>query len=156
VLWGIKKLNLALALDNTGSMSSSGKMTELKKAAHTLLTTLQNAAQTPGDVKVSIIPFATDVNVGTGNVGAGWINWTGGPNPAETWDDNNGTCSKSISNPKSKTKCTTASGVWTPASHNTWNGCVMDRDQNNDVLSTATGTGSTNYYSHQPRPARPQ
>jgi hypothetical protein len=25
----------------------------------------------------------------------------------------------------------------------------MDRDQNNDVLSTATGTGSTNYYSHQ-------
>jgi len=149
VLWGIKKLNLALALDNTGSMSSSSKMTELKKAAHTLLTTLQNAAQTPGDVKVSIIPFATDVNVGTGNVGAGWINWTGGPNPAETWDDNNGTCSKSISNPKSKTKCTTASGVWTPASHNTWNGCVMDRDQNNDVLSTATGTGSTNYYSHQ-------
>jgi hypothetical protein len=52
-------------------------MTELKKAAHTLLTTLQNAAQTPGDVKVSIIPFATDVNVGTGNVGASWIRWTG-------------------------------------------------------------------------------
>jgi Flp pilus assembly protein TadG len=77
VLWGIKKLNLALALDNTGSMSSSSKMTELKKAAHTLLTTLQNAAQTPGDVKVSIIPFATDVNVGTGNVVASWIRWTG-------------------------------------------------------------------------------
>ena len=76
VLWGIKKLNLALALDNTGSMSSSSKMTELKKAAHTLLTTLQNAAQTPGDVKVSIIPFATDVNVGTGNAGTGWIDWT--------------------------------------------------------------------------------
>ena len=35
VLWGIKKLNLALALDNTGSMASSGKMTALKDAAHT-------------------------------------------------------------------------------------------------------------------------
>src|SRR5262245_41083055 len=77
VLWGIKKLNLALALDNTGSMSSSNKMTELKKAAHTLLTTLKNAAQTPGDVKVSIIPFATDVNVGTNNANAAWIGgWT--------------------------------------------------------------------------------
>jgi len=86
VLWGIKKLNLALALDNTGSMSSSSKMTELKKAAHTLLTTLQNAAQTPGDVKVSIVPFATDVNVGTGNVNATWIEWT-------DWNAANGTCS---------------------------------------------------------------
>ena len=37
VVWGIKKLNLALALDNTGSMASSNKMTELKKAAHNLL-----------------------------------------------------------------------------------------------------------------------
>ncbi|MGE0340970.1 MAG: TadE/TadG family type IV pilus assembly protein, partial [Xanthobacteraceae bacterium] len=39
VTWGIKKLELALALDNTGSMASSNKMTELKKAAKNLLTT---------------------------------------------------------------------------------------------------------------------
>src|SRR3954447_16665108 len=76
VLWGIKKLNLALALDNTGSMSSNNKMTELKKAAHTLLTTLKNAEKTPGDIKISIIPFDTDVNIGTGNVGASWVDWT--------------------------------------------------------------------------------
>jgi len=149
VVWGIKKLNLALALDNTGSMSSNNKMTELKKAAHTLLTTLKNAEKVPGDIKVSIIPFATDVNIGTGNVGAAWINWSG-DEAHGSWDENNGTCSKSISNPKSKTKCTNAGGVWTPASHSTWNGCVMDRDQNNDVLNTATGSGgSTSYYAHQ-------
>jgi hypothetical protein len=51
-------------------------MTELKKAAHTLLTTLKNAEKTPGDIKISIIPFATDVNAGTGNVDAPWIDWT--------------------------------------------------------------------------------
>lgn len=51
VLWGIKKLNLALVLDNTGSMSSSAKMTNLKLAAHNLLTTLKNSAKTPGDIK---------------------------------------------------------------------------------------------------------
>jgi Flp pilus assembly protein TadG len=146
VLWGIKKLNLALALDNTGSMAQSGKMTELKKAAHTLLTTLQNASQTPGDIQISIVPFATDVNVGTGNVGSAWIKWSG---TTDSWDENNGTCSKSISNPKSHSKCTSAGGTWTPASHSTWNGCVMDRDQNNDVLNTATGSSSTNYYAHQ-------
>ena len=88
VVWGIKKLNLALALDNTGSMASSNKMTALKKAAHNLLNTLQKAEKTPGDIKVSIIPFAVDVNVGTEQVNAAWIDW-------EDWDAKNGTCSKS-------------------------------------------------------------
>jgi Flp pilus assembly protein TadG len=133
VLWGIKKLNLALALDNTGSMDKSGKMTALKEAAHNLLTTLKSAEKTPGDIKVSIVPFAVDVNVGTGNVNATWIDWT-------DWEANNGTCSNSSYH--TKNKCTNNSGVWTPANHNTWNGCVNDRDQNNDVLNTAAVTGS--------------
>ena len=49
VLWGIKKLNLALVLDNTGSMAQNGKMTALKEAAHNLLTTMKSAAQNDGD-----------------------------------------------------------------------------------------------------------
>src|SRR5882757_7231853 len=65
VLWGVKKLEVALALDNTGSMASSQKMTNLKTAAHNLLTTLRNAAKTNGDVKVAIIPFTIGVNLGT-------------------------------------------------------------------------------------------
>ena len=48
VLWGIKKLNLALALDNTGSMNSSGKMTALKTAAHNLLDTLKKRREDTG------------------------------------------------------------------------------------------------------------
>ena len=75
VVWGIKKLNLALAFDNTGSMASNNKMTELKKAAHSLLDTLKKAEKQPGDIKISIIPFAVDVNVGTANVDASWIDW---------------------------------------------------------------------------------
>ena len=94
IVWGIKKLNLALALDNTGSMASSNKMTALKEAAHNLLNTLQKAEKTPGDIKVSIIPFAVDVNVGTEHVNASWIDW-------EEWDAKNGTCSKSSYNNKS-------------------------------------------------------
>jgi Flp pilus assembly protein TadG len=74
--WGIKKLELALALDNTGSMAQSGKLTQLKAAAHNLLTTLQNAAKQPGDVKVSIIPFDTTVNIGTTYKDQFWIDYT--------------------------------------------------------------------------------
>ena len=107
MLWGIKKLNLALVLDNTGSMAQSAKMTNLKTAAHNLLTTLQNAAKTPGDVKVAIVPFATDVNVGTSNVNANWIDWT-------DWDAANGTCSKSTYTTKST--CQSHGKVWTPRS----------------------------------------
>jgi Flp pilus assembly protein TadG len=152
VLWGIKKLNLALALDNTGSMSWSGKMTALKQASHNLLDTLQAAAKQPGDVLVSIVPFAVDVNVGAGNVNADWIDW-------QYWDAANGTCSKSWYS--SKASCTANGGQWTPKSHSVWNGCVMDRDQNNDVLATApvSGATATMFPAHQasscPKPLMP-
>ena len=143
VTWGIKKLNLALALDNTGSMSSANKMTELKAAAHNLLTTLKKAEKAPGDIEVSIIPFAVDVNVGTSNVNADWID-------SSDWEANNGTCSRS-SYSSSQSNCTSHSGVWTPKAHSFWNGCVMDRDQNNDVMNTATAAGSpaVKYRAHQ-------
>ncbi len=65
VNWGMKKLELALALDNTGSMASANKMTELKKAVKNLLDTLKKAEKVSGDIKVSIIPFETQVRVGT-------------------------------------------------------------------------------------------
>jgi hypothetical protein len=147
VLWGIKKLNLALALDNTGSMAQSGKMTALKQAAHNLLTTLKNAEKTPGDIKVSIVPFDTDVNVGTGNISASWIDWT-------DWEAvyGAGTCSKSKY--KTQSTCEANGKTWT-SSHGTWKGCVYDRDQNNDVLNTATGSGSSTKYGANPQQADP-
>jgi Flp pilus assembly protein TadG len=76
VQWGVKKLELALVLDNTGSMASNGKMAALKTAAHNLLTTLQSAAKQPGDVKVAIIPFDKIVNIGTSYAGSGWIDYS--------------------------------------------------------------------------------
>jgi Flp pilus assembly protein TadG len=107
VKWGIKKLEVALALDNTGSMAKNSKLTELKTAAHNLLTTLQAAAKQPGDVKVAIIPFDTGVNIGTGYKDEFWVDYT----------------VKSIQKAQ-------------------WTGCVMDRDQSNDVLDTAPVSGN--------------
>ncbi len=62
--WGNSRLRVALVLDNTGSMSSSNKMTALKTASQNLLTQLQSAAVKPEDVYVSIVPFSKDVNAG--------------------------------------------------------------------------------------------
>jgi Flp pilus assembly protein TadG len=76
VTWGVKKLELALALDNTGSMAQAGKMTALKTAAKNLLTTLKNAAKDPDDVKVAIIPFDRFVNIGTSFKDEFWIEYT--------------------------------------------------------------------------------
>jgi Flp pilus assembly protein TadG len=81
VVWGQTKLWVSLVLDNTGSMTQTdstgtSKISALKSATHQLLTILQNAAAHPGDVKVSIIPFSKDVNLGTGYAGVTWIDWT--------------------------------------------------------------------------------
>ncbi|HEY4264444.1 MAG TPA: pilus assembly protein TadG-related protein [Micropepsaceae bacterium] len=77
----VTKLRVALVLDNTGSMSQTdntgtSKISALKTATHQLLTQLQGAAVNPGDVQVSIVPFSLDVNYGTSNPAATWIDWT--------------------------------------------------------------------------------
>ncbi len=96
-VWGEARLRVALALDNTGSMSSSGKMTALKNATNNLLDQLKGAAAVDGDVYVSIIPFVKDVNVdgidGTNQTyKANWIKWDGNASKdADLWDKWNGT-----------------------------------------------------------------
>ena len=112
VVWGIKKLQLALALDNTGSMASSSKMTELKKAAHSLLDTMKKAATSPGDVKVAIIPFDVSVNLGTSYKDQAWFDVS---------------CSALGSPPG----CTNSNwGTY-------WEGCVRDRAQPYDTQDTS-------------------
>ena len=80
VIWGQSKLWVALVLDNSGSMSngdaSGSKMSALQSASHQLLTILQNAASSPGDVKVGIVPFTRSVNMGEASyVGSAFIDW---------------------------------------------------------------------------------
>jgi Flp pilus assembly protein TadG len=148
VKWGTGKVEVALVLDNSGSMGSQGRMTELKKAAHDLLNVLQNAAQNPGDAKVAIIPFDSVASPGVAgtcsnpaytapttcesNGGtwtwASWISWS-------YWNANIGTCSKSSY--KTQSSCQSNGGTWTPANKNTWEGCVWDRTKNYDVQDTA-------------------
>ena len=133
--FGNSRLRVALVLDNTGSMASAGKITALKTASKNLLAQLKSAAINDGDVYVSIIPFSKDVNAGAGNYAANWIDW-------DDWDDDNGsdststTCTQTTGkNGKKKKKCTNTT-TWVPDNHNTWNGCITDRDQSYDISNT--------------------
>jgi Flp pilus assembly protein TadG len=74
--WGSTRLRVALVLDTTGSMDSSGKMTALKTATASLLDQLKTAATVDGDVYVSIVPFSKNVNLDPANYNASWIDWT--------------------------------------------------------------------------------
>jgi Flp pilus assembly protein TadG len=76
IKWGNQRLRVALALDTTGSMASAGKIEALKTATKGLLDQLKNAASQNGDVYVSIVPFARNVNAGSTNYDASWIDWT--------------------------------------------------------------------------------
>ncbi len=139
-VWGNTRLRVALVLDNTGSMSSSNKMTALKTASQNLLTQLKTAATTADDVYVSIIPFSKDVNVGSSNYTQSWLRW-------DLWEAANGSCSSWSYTTQST--CTAHGKTWTPANHNTWNGCVTDRDQNFDTTNDAPIAGSTLYPAEQ-------
>jgi Flp pilus assembly protein TadG len=130
-VWGTTKLRVALVLDNTGSMSSSGKMNALKTAAKNLIDTLKTAAKTDGDVYVSIVPFVKDVNISSiANANTTWLRWDLG----QCTNKNNGSAlgfmTQSDCNKQSSSK-------WTQTTSSGWTGCVSDRDQNYDTLSTA-------------------
>jgi Mg-chelatase subunit ChlD len=73
--WGSKKVEIALALDNTGSMASSGKMTALKNATHNLIDMVRSTVEKTGDAKIAIVPFDTTVNIGTGYKDQFWVDY---------------------------------------------------------------------------------
>jgi Flp pilus assembly protein TadG len=133
--WASQRLRVALVLDNTGSMASNGKMTALKTATHNLLASLEAAVTDPGDVYVSIIPFAKDVNYGAGHYQEAWLSWS-------DWESKNGTRSCQWKN--GYKVCT-----WTPAAHSTWNGCLMDRDQDYDIGNTEPNISAAYFYPEQ-------
>ena len=69
-------IEVALVLDNTGSMNSNGKLDALKLASKELVTTLFAPEGSEHYVKMSLVPFSGSVNVGT-NENRFWIDMFG-------------------------------------------------------------------------------
>ena len=158
--WGSTRLRVALVLDNTGSMAESGKITALKTATKSLLTQLQNAASTNGDVYVSIIPFVKDVNINSSNYNSDYMYWDdAAKSDNKSWDANNGTCSAGNYSPRSScqqhSSCSisgytsqgscTAAGVCSNGAKNTATSCTNSKACSNSQYTnknSCTSNGS--------------
>jgi Flp pilus assembly protein TadG len=147
--WGANLLRVALVLDNTGSMADSNKIGALKTAAKNLVTQLSGLARSAGDVYISVVPFALDVNVDKTNSGASWLRW-------DLWDPSISTSNCTGGTNAGLMSYATCLGhgyAWhhtlgSPA-HSLWAGCVTDRDSTNDVNSAAPGSLATNFIADQ-------
>ena len=152
--WGNVRMRVAMALDVTGSMKNDGKMPAMQTAAKALVDQLGALQKDPGDIYISLVPFAKDVNIGSSFYNSSWIDWS-------RWDTQSatngwGTCSNPYYTTRSN--CKDANKTWTP-DRTKWNGCVTDRDQDYDTKNTEPSSsnaptmvvaeeytsGSTNY-----------
>lgn len=68
-------MELALVMDNTGSMRSGGKITAMKDAARSLVNNIYGDEEVNPNLWVSVVPYTATVNVGAGR---------------ETWLDSDG------------------------------------------------------------------
>jgi Flp pilus assembly protein TadG len=166
VTYGQTKLWVALVLDNTGSMSDSDrtgltKMSALKSASHSLLTLLQGAGTNPGDVRVSIIPFARNVKIGTSYATSDWLSFddfaAAPPKPASSigpgskcpWSDNDEGyhCIKNSTNGSNDISKIADNGNICPSdtlSGHYWNGCY-------DSVSTGWNSWSHTWHANDNR-----
>jgi len=156
IKWGNQRLRVALVLDTTGSMASAGKIDALKTATKNLVDQLKAAATVNGDVYISIIPFSKDVNVGSANRNATWLQFDDGTD--KSWDGINGACSKAGYSPRSvcqaqsscslagyntQSSCTSA-GTCSIAGNNTQSSCTSAGTCSNPVETTQSNcTGNT-------------
>lgn len=122
-----KKIEVVLALDNTGSMAGS-KLTALKNAATDLVDTLRSGAAYPTMVKFGLVPFSQTVRLNTTTaINGGWIDTTCKSNASKANFDH-GYCAYTILN--------------TMSSSTQWRGCVEARTNGYEVLDTSPSTGT--------------
>jgi Flp pilus assembly protein TadG len=92
---GQQSLELALVLDNTGSMSGV-KIQSLKAAAKELVRIIKSAKSDYATLKVALVPFSEYVNVGPANAAASWVTFA---SPIPGWEG----CVGSRDNPLDET-----------------------------------------------------
>jgi Flp pilus assembly protein TadG len=136
--WGNTRMRVAMVLDNTGSMDQNGKMAALQSAAKDMIDTLSTYNKQDGDVYISIIPFAKDVNVGTGYVDAAWINWAEWEAEPPILNDKTTSANSAFKKAVAGSDC--------PFTNNNHGFVCMDRPATNSEAKTASKIPSNGTY----------
>ncbi len=120
------KVEVALVLDNSGSMGGS-KLASLKDAANSLTDILHTS--NPDNIKIGIVPFAASVNIGSGYSNASWMDITGQSSiHYENFDTN-----------------ITRWALFNQLNNTSWKGCVEVRPSPHDVQDSQA-TGGDSYF----------
>jgi Flp pilus assembly protein TadG len=138
VKWGLGKVEVALVLDNTGSMAGT-KLSRLKDAAEDLVETLeaQVVGQPVGTLKIGLVPFSTTVRLSSSTTTLNTYKsatWMTGTMPTQYGED-------LFSNSGGVTQYSNRWTYFTNVSE-TWDGCVEARPAPYDVQDTAPSTGT--------------
>lgn len=118
---GNRTIELALVIDNTGSMAQDNRLGLVREAAKFLINELDRAAAGGDRVSVSVVPFDTQVRLKTANANAPWLR----PLRADE-----------VSSPCGPIRISPATGLLPAtapdpdrAARNAWTGYVTDRDR---------------------------
>ena len=134
----VRGMELALIMDNTGSMRGGGKMDAMKSAAHDLIDILYGDEETVNDFWVSLVPYAATVNVGAGRTA-----WLAAYDPADylppQWEAATNYATDDFASfnnlpfqalqPNVGAQPDINPGDWQPLTAIGWKGCAPDRRQ---------------------------
>ncbi|MCE9523443.1 MAG: pilus assembly protein [Alphaproteobacteria bacterium] len=122
-----KGLEIALVLDNTGSMASNGKIQALKTATNELIGILFGDQNTPSHLKMSLVPFSQTVKVDTTSfLNGGYMDTLGQSANARLNFDNN----------------KYAFAVWATMNNKSWGGCLETRPNGLEETDDAPNAGT--------------
>ncbi|MEK9660324.1 MAG: hypothetical protein VW644_01065 [Alphaproteobacteria bacterium] len=145
----VRGMELALVMDNTGSMRSANKIGTMRSAAHILINTLFGNQTSADNLWVSVVPYVATVNIGEWRTG-----WLGSYDPARylpaTWDHNlvyadgaiaefNGPPYKSKKDNKLNRQPDVNNAWWAEIPAVEWKGCVLARENGEDMTDTTPG-----------------
>jgi Flp pilus assembly protein TadG len=122
-----RNIELALVLDTTGSMDSSGKMDAMQSAAKKMVQDLFGGNDTSDSLKVAVVPFAAAVNVGEDKKKEDWIDRKAKSDVSYEDFDSRTRVFKLLRDMKGSPK---------------WSGCVRERDGDDYELTDATPSSS--------------
>jgi hypothetical protein len=125
----LRKLELVLALDNTGSMTTNDRIGKLRRAATTLVDILFDEADVSPHVKIGLVPFSGAVNLGPGALGKGWI-------------DELGVSSLNREDISLTTALPSLLLLFQTMNNVPWGGCVRARLGGHDILDTPPSLAS--------------
>ena len=131
------EVEIALVLDNTGSMNEGSKLSDLKDAAKEFVNKMEEVAAksvTPNPIRISLVPFSSTVRIdGTAYRNAAWMDQAGAaPINNQIFTTASGT--------QFANRFTLFNTIGT-----SWRGCVEMREAPYDVQDTAPTTGATLY-----------